>query len=138
MTMLAPYIKFFLFSLALSLSTFTYASQEQAPPSFAYYTLEPELTTNFYTTGKQLGYIRVRIDIMVAQSSHIPILEVHEPLIRNIIIDLLGQQDESTVKSLPGREQIRKSLIDELNNALLAETGQTLVADLLFTKYLYQ
>jgi len=50
----------------------------------------------------------------------------------------LGKQTEETIKSLAGREDLRKSLVEELNSILLPETGKTVIADLLFTKYLYQ
>ena len=113
-------------------------AQKENVPQLAYFTLEPDLTTNFYTTGKKLGYIQVRIDIMVASAADLPIVELHQPLIRDAVIELLGQQSEDTIKSLAGREDLRKVLVDQLNAILLPETGRTIIADLLFTKYLYQ
>lgn len=113
-------------------------AQEEAAPKLAYFTLEPDLTTNFYTKGKQLGYIQVRIDIMVANETDLPLIELHQPLIRDAVIELLGKQTEDTIKSLAGREDLRKHLVEELNSILLPETGKTIIADLLFTKYLYQ
>lgn len=123
------------FSVLMSLPTL---AEEEAAPTLAYFTLEPDLTTNFHTKGKKLGYIQVRIDIMVANSADLATVELHQPLIRDAVIELLGQQSEDTVKSLSGREDLRKVLVDHLNTILLPETGKTLIADLLFTKYLYQ
>lgn len=123
------------FSVLMSLQT---VAEEEAAPTLAYFTLEPDLTTNFHTKGKKLGYIQVRIDIMVANSADLATVELHQPLIRDAVIELLGQQSEDTVKSLSGREDLRKVLVDHLNTILLPETGKTLIADLLFTKYLYQ
>ncbi|SON51375.1 Flagellar basal body-associated protein FliL-like protein [Vibrio tapetis subsp. tapetis] len=114
------------------------AEEEAAGPKFAYYTLQPDLTTNFHTSGKKLGYLQVRIDIMVNDTTFVPLLEQHNPLIRDAVVDMLGRQTEDVVKSLSGREELRKKMIDQLNEILLAETGKTLIADLLFTKYLYQ
>ncbi|WP_332399087.1 flagellar basal body-associated protein FliL [Vibrio metschnikovii] len=105
---------------------------------FAYFTLEPELTTNFHTRGNRLGYIQVRIDIMVANSADLPLIELHQPLIRDAVIEQLGKQTEDSIRSLAGRENLRKTLVEDLNNILLPETGRTLIADLLFTKYIYQ
>ncbi|MEZ8826678.1 flagellar basal body-associated protein FliL [Vibrio amylolyticus] len=124
-----------IFSLVISIPSY---AEEAATPQLAYFTLEPDLTTNFYTKGKKLGYIQVRIDIMVASSADLPIVELHQPLIRDAVIELLGQQSEDTIKSLAGREDLRKILVDQLNAILLPETGRTIIADLLFTKYLYQ
>ncbi|MCE7628306.1 flagellar basal body-associated protein FliL, partial [Vibrio fluvialis] len=88
--------------------------------------------------GKKLGYIQVRIDIMVANSVDLPLVERHQPLIRDAVVELLGKQTEDTIKSLAGREDLRKTLVEQLNNILLPETGRPLIADLLFTKYIYQ
>lgn len=116
------------------------SAEENAPnaPKLAYFTLEPDITTNFFTKGKQLGYIQVHVDIMVADSKDVSIIERHQPLIRDTIIELLGKQTEDKIKSLSGREDIRKTLVKNINDLLLAETGRSIVADLLFTKYMYQ
>ncbi|USD65396.1 flagellar basal body-associated protein FliL [Vibrio sp. SCSIO 43136] len=124
--------------LAVLLPFSAHAEEEKAGPQFSYYTLQPDLTTNFHTTGKKLGYLQVRIDIMVNDPTYVPMLEQHNPLIRDAIVETLGQQSEDMVRSLSGREDLRKLLIDELNELLLAETGKTVISDLLFTKYLYQ
>ncbi|TFH89900.1 flagellar basal body-associated protein FliL [Vibrio ouci] len=126
---------FCLLSLVISLPTF---AEEESAPQLAYFTLEPDLTTNFYTKGKKLGYIQVRIDIMVASEADLKIIELHQPLIRDAVIELLGKQSEDTITSLAGREDLRKTLVSQLNETLLPETGKTIIADLLFTKYLYQ
>ncbi|WMN87206.1 flagellar basal body-associated protein FliL [Vibrio parahaemolyticus] len=132
------YIAQTIFALTMLISTPTWAETEQAEPQLAYFTLEPDLTTNFYTKGKKLGYVQVRIDIMVMSQQDLTIIEHHQPLIRDAIIELLGKQTEDTIKSLSGREDLRKTLVTRLNETLLPETGKTVIADLLFTKYLYQ
>ncbi|MBY8040295.1 flagellar basal body-associated protein FliL [Vibrio fluvialis] len=125
--------------LAVSLLIpFVVSANEEDAPKLAYFTLEPDMTTNFYTKGKKLGYIQVRIDIMVANSVDLPLVERHQPLIRDAVVELLGKQTEDTIKSLAGREDLRKTLVEQLNNILLPETGRPLIADLLFTKYIYQ
>ncbi|MBD1559370.1 flagellar basal body-associated protein FliL [Vibrio sp. S9_S30] len=127
-----------LLAFALLFSATGATEEEKTGPKFAYYTLQPDLTTNFYTSGKKLGYLQVRIDIMVADTTFVPVLEQHTPLIRDAVIDFLGKQGEDKVKSLSGREDLRKELMGRLNEILLPETGKTVVSDLLFTKYLYQ
>ncbi len=128
---------FVVWAMLISLPSIAIAEEEQAP-QLAYFTLEPDLTTNFYTKGKKLGYIQVRIDVMVASEADLAVIELHQPLIRDAVIELLGQQSEDTITSLAGREDLRKTLVEKLNASLLPETGKTLIADLLFTKYLYQ
>lgn len=90
------------------------------------------------TIGKKLGYIQIRVDILVADNRDLPQLERHNPQIRNALVEVLGQQPEQRIKSLAGREEIRKECLTAINELLLAETGKTLAVDLLFTKYIYQ
>ncbi|MDE1515624.1 MAG: flagellar basal body-associated protein FliL [Vibrio sp.] len=135
--------KRYLIQIMLALSCMlSFASVAQQPsntiPQLGYFTLEPDLTTNFFTKGNKLGYIQVRIDIMVANAADLPIIDRHQPLIRDAVVELLGKQTEDTIKSLAGREDLRKSLVGRLNNILLPEVGRTIIADLLFTKYIYQ
>ncbi|MBE4589875.1 flagellar basal body-associated protein FliL [Vibrio navarrensis] len=132
------YIVQIILALSVLVSLPTLAEEEKAGPKLAYFTLEPDLTTNFYTKGKKLGYVQVRIDVMVMSSEDLALVERHQPLIRDAVVEMLGQQTEDTVKSLAGREDLRKNLVAHLNEILLPETGKTVIADLLFTKYLYQ
>ncbi|EJL6399867.1 flagellar basal body-associated protein FliL [Vibrio navarrensis] len=132
------YIVQIILALSVLVSLPTLAEEEKAGPKLAYFTLEPDLTTNFYTKGKKLGYVQVRIDVMVMSSEDLALVERHQPLIRDAVVEMLGQQTEETVKSLAGREDLRKNLVAHLNEILLPETGKTVIADLLFTKYLYQ
>ncbi|AUI87266.1 flagellar basal body-associated protein FliL [Vibrio azureus] len=132
------YISTLIFALSLFASNLSLAEDKPAESQLAYFTLEPDLTTNFHTNGKKLGYIKVRIDIMVMNPQDLAIVEHHQPLIRDAVIELLGKQSEDTIKSLSGREDLRKTLVHKINEILLPETGKTVIADLLFTKYLYQ
>lgn len=124
--------------IAAPLSFAADEAESEPATQLAYFTLEPDLTTNFFTKGKDLGYIQVRIDIMVSDAADVPLIEQHQPLIRDTVVEMLGKQTEDTVKSLAGREDIRKNLVTKLNDLLIAETGRPIIADLLFTKYMYQ
>ncbi|GEM76869.1 flagellar basal body-associated protein FliL [Vibrio sagamiensis] len=132
------YMSTIIFALSLFTSNLSLAADKPVESQLAYFTLEPDLTTNFHTSGKKLGYVQVRIDIMVIRQQDLTIVEHHQPLVRDTVIELLGTQSEDTIKSLSGREDLRKTLVHKLNEVLLSETGKTVIADLLFTKYLYQ
>ncbi|ATF10264.1 Flagellar biosynthesis protein FliL [Candidatus Enterovibrio altilux] len=114
------------------------AKEKENTPKFNYFTLEPDITTNFITEGHKLGFINIRVDLIVDDIMLIHMLEYHQPLIRDTIIKALGQESEVRVKSLSGREAIRKNCLEKVNEILLAETKQKVLVDLLFTMYLYQ
>ncbi|MGF1713556.1 flagellar basal body-associated protein FliL [Photobacterium chitinilyticum] len=118
-----------------------YASADEAAtatPQYTYFTLEPDITTNYVTQGKKIGYLRLQVDLMVSDPDLIKQLEHHAPLIRDAIIYIIGQQPEARIKSLAGREEIRLACLNKVNELLIMETKQRILTELLFTKYLYQ
>ncbi|KLV07395.1 flagellar basal body-associated protein FliL-like protein [Photobacterium aquae] len=118
--------------------TNTETDTSAAMPDYTYYTLAPDITTNYVTQGKRLGYLRLQVDLMLLDPSMSKLVEHHAPLIRDAIITVIGQQPEARVQSLAGREEIRQACLAKVNELLIAETNQKLVTELLFTKYLFQ
>lgn len=118
---------------------------EDAPESgtevqndYQYFQLEPDIITNYIKPGKRIGFVRVTIELMVNSSGNYKIIDKHEPLIRDKIISIIGQQNEKMIKSIADRDLIRQRCLVEVNELLFAETGEKPLANLLFTKYLYQ
>ncbi|MFN6969491.1 MAG: flagellar basal body-associated protein FliL [Rheinheimera sp.] len=127
-----------------SLTSFAAMAQETpaAEPTKAkvvYYGFDPDIVTNYVTGGqKNLGYVRVTMELMIKDEKFLPIVEHHEPMILNAIVGVFGKESEDAVKSLTGREEIRLKILKNLNELLTKETGAAVVQDVLFTKYLYQ
>jgi len=124
--------------LLTSSAVFAEAEGDGQAPKYSYFSLEPEITTNYVTEGSRLGFINVKVELMVDDPKLVRELEYHAPLIRDAIIETLSQQTVTKIKSLSGREAIRKACLERVNELLLAETNRRILADLLFTKYLYQ
>ncbi len=122
--------------LLLFCSTFSHANSSQ--PMIGYYGLEPEIVTNYVNSGRRLGFIRIGVDLMLKDANQMSVIEYHAPLIRSSIIDILGQQPAERIKSTTGREEIRTHILEELSATLKQQTGQDMVAGLLFTKYIYE
>tara|TARA_R110001583_G_scaffold26757_2_gene96257 strand:+ start:25168 stop:25587 length:420 start_codon:yes stop_codon:yes gene_type:complete len=105
---------------------------------YRYFQLEPDIITNYVKPGKRIGFVRITIELMVRSSGEYNLIDKHEPLIRDKIISILGQQNEKMIKSITDRDAIRARCLEEVNNLLYDETGEKPLANLLFTKYLYQ
>ena len=108
------------------------------PTGIGYYTLDPEFITNFLSDGPTLGYVRVKVDLMVDNAADIELLKRHDPLLRDAINTLLGSQTLEEVKSQEGREKIRLKCKAKVEELLTKEEGRKVIRDLLFTNYLYQ
>lgn len=123
--------------LGLSSSFNLFAADEKPLEEYAYYGFEPEIVTNYISNRNKLGYVRLSVELMVKKPEDLVSLERHDPLLRAAIVEILGNQTEDKVKSLTGKEEIRRECYQMVNRLLEQETGKELVVNLLFTKYLY-
>ena len=139
-----PYIRFLLTTMALLVASFLiafkgYAQEEDTGPTFAYIGLEPDIVTNYAgDNSKKLGYVRVTIEMMVSDTDAIPSVEHHMPLLRATAIEVFGAQNEDRIRSLTGREDIRRQVLQQFRDIMKRETGDDVIEDIIFTKYLRQ
>ncbi|MDN3490314.1 MULTISPECIES: flagellar basal body-associated protein FliL [unclassified Pseudoalteromonas] len=123
-----------LFILLVSLTSLS----ARAESTVGYFGFEPDIITNYIgPSSKQMGYVRVTVDLMLNKKSDIAIVEHHTPLLRDALVEILSKEPENKIKSLTGREQIRLKSAEKLKSLLKEETGHEIIRDLLFTKYLY-
>ncbi|SEH84858.1 flagellar FliL protein [Rheinheimera pacifica] len=134
-------IKSLLLSLVLSVPLLlaTPPAVAQQPKEIVYYGFDPDIVTNYISGNRRsLGYIRVTVELMIEDKAYLTAIEHHEPLILDLIIGTFTKQPEDKIKSLTGREEIRLAILDKLQQAMKKETGNAMIRDILFTKYLYQ
>ena len=105
--------------------------------NIGYFGFEPDIITNYASNKRKIGFVRITAELMITDVANVAIVEHHSPLLRDAIIDVLIRQPEQKVKSMTGREEIRLKILDKLQELLKKETGQAIVQDILFTKYLY-
>lgn len=132
-----------LFWLILLTLTVNHASaQEEGTaimPAYAYVGIEPDIITNYAgDNAKKLGYVRITIEMMVDDPTKIPDIEHHMPLLRATAIEVIGAQPEDKIKSLTGREEIRRTLLDAFKDIMKKETGDEVMRNIIFTKFLRQ
>jgi flagellar FliL protein len=123
-----------IFTLFVSIISFT----ARAESTVGYFGFEPDIITNYIgASSKSMGYVRVTVDLMLNDTSDIAIVEHHTPLLRDALVEIFSKEPEEKIKSLTGREEIRAKCIEKLKKLLKEETGQEIVREVLFTKYLY-
>lgn len=136
--MLKSVLNSLLLSVSLLVVVPSAVAQEQ-PNEIVYYGFDPDIVTNYISGNRRsLGYIRISVELMLEDKRFLPAIEHHEPLILDIIYGTISKQPEDKIKSLTGREEIRQNLLDKLQQAMKKEAGETIIRDILFTKYLYQ
>ncbi len=110
---------------------------DEGVEDYAYYGFEPDIVTNYISNRKKLGFVKISVELMVKDPNDLVSLEHHDPLLRSAIVEILGNQSEDKVKSLSGREEIRRECYETVNRLMEQEVGKAIVVNLLFTKYLY-
>ena len=118
----------FLFTLASSLSP-------AKASDYAYFGFEPDIVTNYVAVKKKMGYVRLTVELMI-NGDDFSIVEHHAPLLRDAIINIIGQQSEAKVKSMKGRAEIQLQCEEQVKELLTQETGHPLIKKLLFTQWL--
>lgn len=131
-----------LYILASLLFLFSYQNiaygQDSARKTYVYYSLEPDIITNFLgSSARKIGFVRVTVELMLEDPDFLEAAEHHSPLLRAAVIESFGIQPEEKVRSLTGREDIRRMCLEKLQALLLRETGDKMIKDVIFTKYLY-
>lgn len=123
----------------LTAAKLSYAQDDAAGPVYAYVGLEPDIVTNYAgDNSKKLGYVRVTIEMMVIDPSKIMDIEHHMPLLRATAIEVFGAQPEDKIRSLTGREDIRRMVLQKFKDIMRRETGEDVIQNIIFTKYLRQ
>lgn len=108
----------------------------KAYAEIAYYGFEPQIVTNYVATKKKLGFVRISVELMIEKAENIEVIEHHSPLLRDAIIEIVGEQPEAKIKSIKGRAEIRTLCEKRVKSLLKEETGKELVTKLLFTQWL--
>jgi flagellar protein FliL len=119
---------------ALLLCFALYPSVQAA--DYAYYGFEPQIVTNYVATKRKIGFVRISVELMVTEGDNLEVVEHHSPLLRDAIIDIIGQQSEAKIKSIKGRNEIRRLCEAKVKSLLKKETGHELIKKLLFTQWL--
>jgi len=119
----------------LLLAAFLMHSSAKAS-DYAYFGFEPSIVTNYVAVKKKMGYVRLSVELMISESADYEAVEHHSPLLRDAIITIIGQQPESKIKSINGRQEIQKLCEVKVKNLLTKETGKPLIKKLLFTQWL--
>lgn len=122
-------------SFILLLVTLFTLTQAKAA-DYAYFGFEPEIITNYVAVKKKMGYVRLTVELMIEESSNYEAVEHHSPLLRDAIINIIGQQPEAKIKSINGRHEIQKLCEEKVKGLLTQETGKPLIKKLLFTQWL--
>jgi flagellar FliL protein len=103
-----------------------------------YVKLKPEFIVN-YQVGPRQRYLQIYMEAMTRNPAIAEALEMHSPMIRSSIINLLSQQEFEYLRTAEGRAGIREQVTEEVRRLIAQETGiEEGLEQILFTNYVMQ
>lgn len=115
-------------------------TESSAPSSgpAIYVKLKPEFIVN-YQVGPRQRYLQIYMEAMTRNPAIAEALEMHSPMIRSSIINLLSQQEFEYLRTAEGRAGIREQVTEEVRRLVAQETGiEEGLEQILFTNYVMQ
>lgn len=102
-----------------------------------YVKLKPEFVISFQV-GTRQRFVQASIEIMTRQQSIVDALELHEPMVRNEVINIVSRQQFAALRTADGRVALQEALKSALTDMMKREAGSDGVEAVLFTNFVMQ
>lgn len=89
-------------------------------------------------SANRLKYLKVAVDVRVKSADAADLVEYHQPALLDALVMLFTSTEDMMVKTVDGKEAIRQQALDQVRNVMLAEVGDQVVEDLLFSSFVVQ
>jgi flagellar FliL protein len=126
-----------LFCLLTLSGTAAAESKSIAENTTRYVALEPPLVINVDDNGS-LRFLQVATQVSVKSPDADKLLEHHRAPIRHALIMLLSGKPVNELRTVAGKEDLRKQARATLRNILKKQTGSTVVDAVYFTSFIIQ
>jgi flagellar FliL protein len=113
--------------------------KEVKPKDPAIYTaFDPPFVVNFQDKGA-VRFLQVTVQVMTRDPKTAEMFKQHDPVIRNDLLLMLGNQSFETLSSLEGKEKLRDQARQAIANIIKNEGGDAkTVEQLYFTSFVMQ
>lgn len=103
-----------------------------------YFKMDPALVVNFQSNGVT-RFLQVAIEISTRDPQTAEALKLHDPVIRNDLLMLLGSQQEDTISSREAKDALRVKALEAVRNVITNEGGEgEKVENVFFTSFVMQ
>jgi flagellar FliL protein len=109
-----------------------------AMPNLAlYHSMQPAFVINFNQNGK-MRFLQVELSVLSRDPAVVAMLALHNPLIRNNLLDVFSRQDVSQVGSAAGKQKLADALTLSIQEVLIAEMDEPGIESVLFRSFILQ
>ena len=102
-----------------------------------YVPMKPVFVVNFATPGTK-RFLQVEVTLMTRDNAVVAIIEQHIPLLRNNLVALFSAQQLKDVATAEGKEALRQSALEVVQQVVEEEIGDPGVEQVLFTSFVIQ
>lgn len=102
-----------------------------------YMPLDPALVVNLASTRRS-QYLRVDIQFFVESREDAEALEHHMPMVRDLLITLLGGRSADDLSTSEARDALRAEVLTTIREAMIARAGRAAVSAVYFTGFIIQ
>lgn len=111
--------------------------EDPPPPPAIYYPLKPPIVVNFSARGRQ-RFLQAELTLMTRDDDVISAIELHQPMLRNALVMLIGGQTFAEIQTAEGKELLRQQCLQELQALMEQEIGKPGIEQVLFTNFVMQ
>lgn len=103
-----------------------------------YVKLDPPFVANFEAKG-QMRFLQVSVEVMTRDPLTADLMKLHDPMIRNDLLMLFGNQQYESISTLEGKDKLRGEALAAVGKVVAAEGGDPKkVEQLYFTSFVMQ
>ena len=115
------------------------AGAEEASGASLYVKISPGLVINYGAPSiNRLKYAKVGMSVRVEDGAASDAVEHHLPALQDSMIMLLSGHPEDGIRTLRGKERIRKEALKRMRELLNREEGSPFIEDVLFDNFVVQ
>lgn len=102
-----------------------------------YHAMQPAFIVNYNTGGKS-RFLQVELSVLTRDPAAIEVLILHDPLIRNNLLDVFSAQDVMTLGTAEGKQKLVDDLTKAIQDVLIIEMGRPGIESVLFRSFVMQ
>lgn len=102
-----------------------------------YHAMQPPFIVNYNADGKS-RFLQVELSILTRDPASVEILILHNPLIRNNLLDVFGMQDVVELATAEGKQKLADDLTNAIQDILIIEMGRPGIESVLFRSFIMQ
>jgi flagellar FliL protein len=111
-------------------------AQPKGPP--LYVALDPPFVVNF-EAEQLVRFLQVTVEVMSRDAATVEIIRANNPVVRNDLLLLLGNQNYETISSREGKEKLRLQSLETVRKVVASAGGKpALVEAVYFTSFVMQ